>query len=390
MSGVRDEVLEEWGMAQVCESFKRGLENLKAVVDSVRPLEMSITYRQIQKVASKVRKFAMIASMCMNDANEKALYLNNELNARIERIVAEQAERVREREAKEREIEKLEQTIAENNKELERLREEKRRAKEEYENAVRAQNEAEEKLADAKRERDQVRTVGAGLFAIPIFGWIAGAVMVAVSFTTLEENVNAARNVVGTAQANKDNQKQRVEEKKGAISEFESNLSDNKSEKDSLSRNISVLNNSISSLRKQLSDQSDINSRLRKLTAFVSTAARRAEVLDDQVKYLYDLTALVKPLQELANHLSMPEAASFAIRWDGSGISEFATKLKMIADADASWTNIHVLEHKKGWYLLLYHSNSTMSRCSFYTCSSITFYGVTILVFEHKVVLGHS
>ena len=361
MSRVRDEVLEEWGMAQVCESFKRGLENLKAVVDSVRPLEMSITYRQIQKVASKVRKFAMIASMCMNDANEKALYLNEELNARIVRIVAEQAERVREREAKEREIEKLEQTIAENDKELKRLREEKRRAKEEYKNAVRAQNTAEEKLADAKRERDQV---GAGLLKIPIVGWIARRVMVAVSYTTLEENVNAARNVVGNAQANTDNQKQRVEEKKGAISEFESKLSDNKSEKESLSRNISVLDNNISSLRKQLSDQSDISSRLRKLTAFVSTAARRAEVLDDQVKYLYDLTALVKPLQELASHLSMPEAASFAITWDGSGISEFSTKLKMIADADASWTNIHVLEHKKGWYLLLYHSNSTMSRCS--------------------------
>ena len=335
-------------MAQVCDSFKRGLDNLKSVVDSVRPFEMSITYRQIQSVSSKVRKFAMIASACMHDANEKALCLNKELNARIERIVSEQAERIREKAAKEREIERLEQTIAENNMELKRLSEEKRRAELEHFNALCAQNAAEEKLAKAKKERDEVRTVGAALFAIPIVGWIAGATMVAVSFTTLEDNVNAARDVVGTARSNKENQRQRVTEKKDAIAEFESKLSENRSEKDDLNNNIETLNTSICSLRKQLSDQSDISSRLRKLTEFVSTAARRAEVLDDQVKYLYDLTVLIQPLQELANHLSMPEAASFAITWDGSGIIEFATKLKMIADADASWKDIKVLDYRKG------------------------------------------
>ena len=335
-------------MAQVCDSFKRGLNNLKSVMDSVRPLEMSITYRQIQNVSSKVRKFAMIASACMHDANEKALCLNKELNARIERIVSEQGERVREKEAKEREIEKIEQTIAENKEELKRLNEEKRRAEEEHFNAVCAQSKAEEKLAKAKKERDQVRAVGTALLFIPFVGTIAGATMVAVSFTALEDNVNAARNMVGTARANKENQRERVAEKEVAITQFESKLSENISEKDGLNNNIKILNDSICSLRKQLSDQSDISSRLRKLAEFISTAARRAEVLDDQVKYLYDLTVLIQPLQELANHLAMPEAASFAITWDGSGISGFATKLKMIADADASWKDIKVLDHRKG------------------------------------------
>ena len=348
MSDVKDEVLEEWGMAHVCDSFKRGLDNLRSVVDSVRPLEMSITYRQIQSVSSKVRKFSMMASSCMKDADEKAICLNKELNVRIERLVSKQAERAREKEEKEREIEKLEQTIAENNEELKRLKEEKRRAKEQYNNAVEAQNVAEAELARAKKERDQVRAVGAGLFAIPVVGWIAGAAMVAVSFTTLEDNVKAARSVLSSAESNRDSQRKRVAEKKDAITRFESKLSENISEKDCLNNEIKILNDSICSLREQYSEQSDISSRLRKLTEFISTAARRAEVLDDQVKYLYDLTVLIEPLKELANHLSMPEATSFAITWDGSGISEFATKLKMIADADATWKDIDVLEHKKG------------------------------------------
>lgn len=316
---------------------------------------MCITYREIYSISSQVRKFSMKAFSCMRDAAEKASNLNKELNTGIENLVVKEEARKCEKAKKEKEIEN-------NNEELSRLRTEQYRAQEEYERALEAQNEAEANLNKAKRERDIVRYVGAGLFAVPIIGWIAGATMVAVSCTSFEDAVKAAESVLNTAESNIYNQQRRVSEKEESIRQFEANLSKNKSEKNNIIMEIQTLNGSISMLRKQLSSQSDISLRLRKLTAFVSRAAARAEVLDDQVKFLYDPSIIIEPLKELAKHLSFSGSPSFAVTWDGSGISEFAIKLKMIACADASWNDIHVLEHHKGLKLFLLDSSDTTNK----------------------------
>ena len=66
--------------------------------------------------------------------------------------------------------------------------------------------------------------------------------------------------------------------------------------------------------------------KLKKCAGLVPIAADRAEVLHDQVQFLYNPETIVDPLTELVAHLAMPEMPQFCLpNNDDDGLDQFVT-----------------------------------------------------------------
>ena len=63
---------------------------------------------------------------------------------------------------------------------------------------------ARDKLSDAKRDQAVMAGVGVGLTLIPVIGWIAGASVLVVSFTAMQDAVNSASRAVDSARSTRD------------------------------------------------------------------------------------------------------------------------------------------------------------------------------------------
>jgi len=91
----------------------------------------------------------------------------------------------------------------------------------------RISRDADEKAEAEAQHRRVVTGVGAGLMAIPIFGWIAGGTMIAVGETVLADNAEAARVAAQGANDQLDSTKRNVEAAQQKVERIQKQMKEN-------------------------------------------------------------------------------------------------------------------------------------------------------------------
>ena len=189
--------IENYFVNEVTPPVKDGVTALGKMVKTLDSIGMDAGTKEVKAAEPLLRKQATKAYKSMKKAYEEASKSNRLLDDNIQRKVDEQNRVKGELSVQKAELSSL-------NSKLQSLEEEQRQREDErlvaqrsVDSANESVSEAERVLQDKKDEQQIVRGVGAGLFVIPVFGWIAGGTMLAVSFTALENNIKAARKSVG-------------------------------------------------------------------------------------------------------------------------------------------------------------------------------------------------
>lgn len=346
-----DEMLESLGLMSVSESFNRGLENLVSIVELIQSQKLTISYLEAEKLSIEIHVSTALAYANMQNAFTKIEAVNNELNKRIECLAKEQGQKESNLREKEAEIKKICTEIKEMQKQLRKLREEKLKAEAEFINAEKALKEAEEQLRRQKRKRKKARGIGGLVTAAvsivsPLAGIIVGGIAVAANMS-IEDCVKHARTARDAAEKNRDSQRQRVEEKKEDITRSQAELADRESERNTIKSEIEKLKAKIQCLRRKMARQTDISLKIKACYRYVSSAADRAEILYDQVKFLCDTSAIHRITQDLAEQLSLPDATKLGLLLNKHDLSVFVLKAKMTIDADQNWRHVDLLNHEK-------------------------------------------
>ena len=284
--------------------------------------------------------------------------LNNELNKRIEVLVGDQGIKESELREKENEISKICTEIKEMETQLRDLRLEKLKAEADFIKAEEQLRNAEEQLRRQKKKRKKARGFGGfvgavvGVVAGLTIGPLAGLAIGGLTFAackSMDDVVNVARNMRDIAEQNRDRQRERVAEKKEDISSAQKELSDRKSERDAIKIEIEQLKEKIKYMRQKLARQTTIGLNMKQCNTYISIAKGRTELLHDQTRFLYHPSTLLRPLHELASHLSLPGANRLGMFLCENKVGLMVLKVKMIAEADDRWRKTDLLEHEKGF-----------------------------------------
>ncbi len=190
--------IENSFVAQVGKPFGKGLSSLGEIVDTIDGIGINASARTVKIFAPSVKRQAKDAFYHMKEADAKAMGVKNRLDILVQETVNKQGE-IR------RSLAQSKSQLINYNNQLESLKSEERQIQAELSSAQNSLESAKCILSDAENELEKKKTeqgvvagVGAGLMAIPIFGWIAGGAMLVVSLTALQDNVNAAKGAVGT------------------------------------------------------------------------------------------------------------------------------------------------------------------------------------------------
>lgn len=126
---------------------------------------------------------------------------------------------------------------------------------------------ADEKAKSKEKERNITTGVGIGLFAIPVVGWIAGAVTVAVSETELKKNAEAAREAADGAKNLLDRTKNDIEDTKNKLEKSRAEIKKNNEEIKRIQNEKSKLEQMIRNTKQA---QSDVHTLLTKIQSLVT------------------------------------------------------------------------------------------------------------------------
>ena len=340
--------LERKGMESVTKSFEIGISYFIKLMESLSKMTSSVTYRESDVINKDVWLYSERLYNHMQNTLDKIETVNLEINKRIEEVMFEISRKEKEQRQNEIKSAKLDQQIRNLQSELEDLRKEKIEAEEKYEKIKRDLHEAEKKLRKARRTQDAVKLVGTvGLF-IPIVGWAVSAVTLPIAFTVLQDNVDAAKNRVDSEYNYKRAKEQQVDSK-------ESEIRRNKDSSQTLQDNKEQLNNDIrrmkklrKSLKRNLNLQAEASVKMKKCLHFVRGAHCRAEVLHGQMKYFYDLSAVIKPLRDMARHLSSKKASALGMLPSNLQVGIAAGKLQMNAAAAECQAALNTPSYLKG------------------------------------------
>ncbi|XP_004085903.4 uncharacterized protein LOC101170404 [Oryzias latipes] len=157
---------------------------------------------------------------------------------------------------------------------------------------------AEQTLKEMEQNRDYattIRNVGAGLFAIPIFGWIAGAVMVGVGQTDLNsawELIEKARQEMEKCDAQVKVYSQKVSECKESIAKAQGEIQE-------VSSRISELEAELQDLSMKRETIADVQSQTREAVHRLGLLSGVGKAAERQTRNLILVEALVKVVNQL-------------------------------------------------------------------------------------------
>ena len=339
--------LERKGMESVTKSFEIGISYFIKLMESLSKLTSSVTYRESDVINKDVWLYSERLYNHMQNTLDKIKTVNSEINERIEEVMFEISRKEQEQRQNEIKSAKLDQQIRNLQSELEDLQKEKIKAKEKYKAIKRDLQEAEKKLREARNKQNVVEGVRTACSVIPIFGSIVRVVTYPIA-KVLKDNVDAARNRVDTEYRYKCAKERQVDSK-------ESEIRTNKDSSQTLQHNKEQLNNDIrrmkklrKSLKRNLDLQAEACVKMKKCLHFVGGAHCRAEVLHDQIKYFYDLSAVIEPLRDMARHLSSKQASALGMLPSNLQVGKAAGKLQMIAAAAECQAALNTPSYLKG------------------------------------------
>ncbi|XP_013789694.1 DNA repair protein RAD50-like [Limulus polyphemus] len=323
---------------RVGPSFNCALASMDSVISTLSNYDVS-KHSNFKRVIPQLRYDIRNVYDQMQEANAIASDVVRQSNEELEDLVKEEGTLMQEKTNKEEDVAELKNIIdglqTEKNDIENKVEESKREEKE----ANRLLESARNELQAKRNEQNVVRGVGVGLFAIPVVGWIAGAGLVALSFTALEENVASAVKARDDAQDHVNSTQRQL---KNNIKELDENKKRMKRRKNELS----AINERLRNVKRQLKDQrmnvsrqAEMNDKIKQCFHFVSVCFGRTDVLEFQSRHLFCFEQLVLPLRELSSHLlGAPQNHYRCIQGDFD-VKTVGKKLRQICDKNPDVVN---------------------------------------------------
>ena len=353
LASLSDAELEHWGLGCVSKSFSRGIDRIASIVELIQSKRHSISYWAEQRLSAQINTFAAASYAYVQNASSQLDCLNKELNRRLETLVRDKGRKENELRDKEKEISKVCSDIQKMEKQLKKLQTEKRRAEEDLKKAEEQIIQAEAQLRRQKRKKKKAGLFGAVLSVVSAvaFGPAAGFVVGGLTFAackSMKDVIRTARKIRDVAKKNRNRVRKRLEDKKKDISKAQHELKKRKAEKAAIEAEIERLKGHIASMQQRIGKTTDISLNIKQCSTHITITEGRAELLHDQMRFLYEPATILTPLRELINHLSVPEADKLGRLLGGRKVELMVSKANMITEADNKWKKIDLLPHEKG------------------------------------------
>ena len=292
------------------EAFVSGLQNLDAVVDVLGAVKSgnTLSAREAEKTIKQLTPLVHHAYENLTKSLRHWEGENNLASAKLEATVREigqtkhnLSQQTQNAESLSKKIQSLSDEISNKERELGDARQSLSRANDSY-------HDAEEELEKKRRDQAIVAGVGAGVLAIPIFGWVAGATMLAVSFTALEDAVKNARENRNSAEENVRACENSVSEKKSqqyATQQQHSQETTRLRGTEQELRNLEARKRDLEAEQKRYVELAE---KLKNTCLFMKTLWGRSSVLKTGVDFhAYTLEPLFRPLKEIAGMFTFNE-----------------------------------------------------------------------------------
>eukprot|EP00026_Physarum_polycephalum_P015222 Phypoly_transcript_15854.p1 GENE.Phypoly_transcript_15854~~Phypoly_transcript_15854.p1 ORF type:complete len:179 (+),score=19.07 Phypoly_transcript_15854:224-760(+) len=138
---------------------------------------------------------------------------------------------------------------------------------------------------------------------IPVFGWIAGATMLTVSFTALEDNVRNSSYRVDSCQSNVNDAEYYVRQVESNIDNLRAQISRTEAAIKTTENKITELGNKIRDLQKVQKEIAETKIGLSKCVVSIGETHALSNVIHKEISQeLVFVNTLVRPLESLAAH----------------------------------------------------------------------------------------
>lgn len=343
------------GMESISKSFEMGLCSLIALFEQLECLSSTVVVSEVQTLRTSLGFYAKTMYLHIRNASEKLESISFQLNQRMEAVVNQIGETERTRATHEKECMRLKDEMHCILLEINSMQEEMKNAERQYKEALDALEGANQQLENSKRNQNIVKGVGYASVLIPYVNIVAAPILLGIAYTTLEKKVTIAKQNTEKAREERDNQTEIIERKKKTADSCKEQVSEVERKTASLEKRIQSLKQSRTLLQDRLKQQTELSTNMRKCTLFVGGATDKAEVLQSEMQFLYDISSVFVPLKDLAQHLSLPEASKLGLLSEKIYIETAALKLKMLADIDSNWNTSNLPDYQKGTKSIRYN-----------------------------------
>ncbi|XP_049329402.1 uncharacterized protein LOC125794042 [Astyanax mexicanus] len=270
---------------KVVNSLKDGLSSINRVYEAlidgdVDPLNYECTREQIVRAEQSLDQSEKAASKGLKG-----------LDKDIETLTLDEG--------------RLEQMLEETKDTLENLRTKQesneallRQSEESLEVVRRHLNSAKDKvqeLEERKRNAEIVWGVGAGLLAIPVFGWIAGPIMMVHGAAEHNQALEALK----VAEEEMSNSADQVEKYRSKVSKYNSKISQTEREIKKKHDKIKQIHKKIPELKRERAVVAELQSNLRKAVHILSTLSGKANVVECQTRSFVLLEPVMKVMEDV-------------------------------------------------------------------------------------------
>lgn len=289
--------------------FVSGIQSLDCVVDVLNKAEIdeSTSVVVVNEIVQSICRPIRQAHVCLTTALKLWDVENAKLCEVVERSVAELSKVNKLISEKKSKVEVLKKTLESLNEQIRNNEDELKGAKNAVSRANETLRDSEKTLADKKRDQAIVTGVGAGLMVIPVLGWIAGGTMLIVSLTALEDNVNAAKESVGSAEGNVSDCERKVQNKKTERENLGQKLSQEERDREEIEKKLKVLQTQVEERRTQQKKHIEASEKLKNTCHEMTKIWGKSRVLKNETRHAYTLEPLIAPLKEIANMFTSAE-----------------------------------------------------------------------------------
>lgn len=332
--------------SDVTSHVESGIENFAKLIDVLQNEEV------IDKTSAK--RIVKLVRPCIKDIYISFLHAKNKCETQVDAL--------------QRQIEEISQSIGHSKNKINDIREEIKEVniqvdglKEKENNQDKYLKDCEsilrdkescyektvQKLEDAKENQKIVAITGAAVTAIPFIGWVAGPIMMIVSFTALETAITNARDTTNNARSTRDTTAHELEGVRSKLTQLNQEIHEKKRQNDSLEEEERELQQQKSNLVADISKQGKLKEQLNHIFTFLSTAFGRARHLKHSTRnfdHHWSINIFLRIWDRLVNIFSGGETVAHQII-DFQFIQQLVNPMKDLAE--------HLVDRKSRTYLTM-------------------------------------
>lgn len=286
-------------MNQICfsDDLMKVVDPLKDGLSSINRVYETLTDVAVDPLGGQCRNYSYIieqigqAKQSLQQSEQAASAGLRSLDENIENLTQDEGRLEQERRATQQTLDNLETEQKSNNKLL-------KQSEDSLEQAKRHLSSARDTLQSQEQRKhtaEIVTGVGAGLFVIPIFGWVAGSAMVIVGAVELSE----ASDAVKTAKEEEENSESEVDKYRSKVSDYNSQISQTKHKISQKLDQVEQIRQKIQKLKEQKTAVADLQENVRKAVHILSILSGRVSVVECQTRTFIYLKAVMQVIEDV-------------------------------------------------------------------------------------------